>query len=174
MSTPSNLYAEKIFAEHPDTLWALDETVDYISLISEEQRNILNWNVYIDDEELTSSFSSHVSEDSGTVSAPFGSSIINKLIGSVPLGSTGQIVCISEDIINLQLLSQDMSNFAIGMSLYSVGPYIKSVEVGYEYYNTVTGLNVQNTKLYDFSVIQDWGFFSITQSFGISQKANRL
>jgi hypothetical protein len=174
MSTPSNLYAEKIFAEHPDTLWALDETVDYISLISEEQRNILNWNVYIDDEELTSSFFSHVSEYSGTVSAPFGSSIINKIIGSVPLGSTGQIVCISEDIINLQLLSQDMSNFAIGMSLYSVGPYVKSVEVGYEYYNTVTGLNVQNTKLYDFSVIQDWGFFSITSDIPPDNTTLRL
>ena len=31
MSTPSNLYAEKVFAEHPIGLWALDDNVDYIS-----------------------------------------------------------------------------------------------------------------------------------------------
>ena len=38
MSTPSNLYAEKVFAEHPTGLWALDDKADYISLISEAQR----------------------------------------------------------------------------------------------------------------------------------------
>ena len=41
MSIPSNLYAEKIFSEHPLALWALDDKLDYVSLISESQRNIL-------------------------------------------------------------------------------------------------------------------------------------
>ena len=41
MSIPSNLYAEKIFSEHPEVLWAMDEKVDYISLIQESKRNIL-------------------------------------------------------------------------------------------------------------------------------------
>lgn len=40
MSIPSNLYAEKVFAEHPIALWPLDDTVDYISLIDESQRNL--------------------------------------------------------------------------------------------------------------------------------------
>ena len=40
MANPSNLYAEKIFSEHPLVLWALDDKADYISLISESQRNI--------------------------------------------------------------------------------------------------------------------------------------
>ena len=34
MSIKSNLYAEKIFAEHPIGLWSLDDDVDYLSLIS--------------------------------------------------------------------------------------------------------------------------------------------
>ena len=41
MSSPSNLYAEKVFSEHPMALWALDDKLDYISLISEEQRKQL-------------------------------------------------------------------------------------------------------------------------------------
>ena len=41
MSSPSNLYAEKVFSEHPMALWALDDKLDYVSLISEAQRNIL-------------------------------------------------------------------------------------------------------------------------------------
>ena len=40
MSTPSNLYAEKVFAEHPLSLWALDDKLDYLSLITEPQRTI--------------------------------------------------------------------------------------------------------------------------------------
>ena len=40
MTNPSNLYAEKIYAEHPLVLWALDDKVDYIGLISEAQRNL--------------------------------------------------------------------------------------------------------------------------------------
>ena len=48
MSTPSNLYAEKVFAEHPTGLWALDDNSDYISLISESQRvlsDITKWEI---------------------------------------------------------------------------------------------------------------------------------
>jgi hypothetical protein len=40
MSNPSNLYAEKIYSEHPVVLWALDDQLDYIGLISEAQRNL--------------------------------------------------------------------------------------------------------------------------------------
>ena len=43
MTTASNLYAEKIFAEHPLAIWPLDDSADYISLISEAQRNISTW-----------------------------------------------------------------------------------------------------------------------------------
>ena len=46
MSTPSNLYAEKIYSEHPLVLWALDDKADYISLISETNRDLENeWSV---------------------------------------------------------------------------------------------------------------------------------
>ena len=40
MSTASNLYAQKVFSEHPISLWPLDDTADYVSLISEFQRNV--------------------------------------------------------------------------------------------------------------------------------------
>jgi hypothetical protein len=43
MSSPSNLYAEKIFSEHPVALWAFDEKIDYLSVISEAKRDINTW-----------------------------------------------------------------------------------------------------------------------------------
>ncbi len=45
MSNPSNLYAEKIYAEHPVALWALDDVADYISLIDEADRNVTSWTI---------------------------------------------------------------------------------------------------------------------------------
>ena len=43
MANPSNLYAEKIFSEHPLSLWALDEDMSYVSFITEEQRGNSFW-----------------------------------------------------------------------------------------------------------------------------------
>jgi len=40
----SNLYASKVFAEHPLALWAIDENVNFVSLIPESEKNITNTN----------------------------------------------------------------------------------------------------------------------------------
>ena len=46
MSIPSNLYAEKVFGEHPIALWSLDEVVDYTALISPNKRDFTNSSVW--------------------------------------------------------------------------------------------------------------------------------
>jgi signal transduction protein with GAF and PtsI domain len=43
MANPSNLYAEKIFAEHPSALWALDDTANFISYISSSTQDLSTW-----------------------------------------------------------------------------------------------------------------------------------
>jgi len=45
MANNSNLYAEKIFAEHPLALYPLDETIDYVSLIPESTRYMQGWSI---------------------------------------------------------------------------------------------------------------------------------
>ena len=44
--TRSNLYASRIYAEHPIALWAMDEPNYFVSLISQEEKGITtsNWN----------------------------------------------------------------------------------------------------------------------------------
>ena len=69
MPNPSNLYAEKIFSEHPIALWALDDKNDYISLISENQRNFFNssfWTVSSNATALQESVSSEPFVESST------------------------------------------------------------------------------------------------------------
>ena len=43
MDISSNLYATSVFAEHPISLYPLDDDVSYISLITSQQRQIKNW-----------------------------------------------------------------------------------------------------------------------------------
>jgi len=43
MVTPLNLYATKIFAEHPLSLWALDDVSNYISLLNVSEQDLSGW-----------------------------------------------------------------------------------------------------------------------------------
>jgi len=157
MSTSSNLYAEKIYAEHPTALWALDDKADYISLIDEADRDLTSWTV------TGGTASSHILSDE-----PFSESHTTKIIGEMPSTTFGQIVCISPDIVNLTSLNQSLSNFSIGAFLNSAGPYAISYLIGYEYYDSVTSSIVQVLKPYTTSVRDTW--FFISETFDIPDK----
>jgi len=43
MANPLNLYATKVFSEHPLGLWALDDKADYISFLSDSDQQLSNW-----------------------------------------------------------------------------------------------------------------------------------
>jgi len=124
MSNPSNLYAEKIFSEHPLVLWALDDQADYISLITEEQRDIESqWD--------TSGGTAEASL--GFAGQPFGNSTTTVLEGTVPVGATNDIICISPNILNFQNLNSTLGTFSVGAYFYSNSVYLESVSIGYEY-----------------------------------------
>lgn len=41
----SNLFASRVFAEHPLALWPMDDEIYYISLLSKPKKNIFNWHL---------------------------------------------------------------------------------------------------------------------------------
>ena len=163
MSNPSNLYAEKIFSEHPLVLWALDDKLDYISLISEAQRNILGlWSA------------TNCTAFSGTSFAgePFPDSYNTKIRCTVPVGLTNEATLISPDIINFQDLDSSLKTFSIGTHFYSNSPYLESVSIGYEYTDTTTSQIVQNLKTFQTSIFQQWGF--VSETFQIPDESTSL
>jgi hypothetical protein len=151
MSNPSNLYAEKIFAEHPTALWSLDEKSDYLSLITESQRDLSSWQITGGEASL------FVLSDE-----PFPESYTGKITAELPTTTFGQVVCISENITNFSLLNESLSNFAVGAFINSLGPYAISFEIGYEYDDLDLGETVQNLKTYTTSVRNTWFFVSET------------
>jgi len=151
MSNPSNLYAEKIYAEHPIALWALDDKADYISLIDESDRNINLWTI------TNGTSSAYTTSDE-----PFPDSQTTKITGELTEDDFGQIVCISNDIANFSTLNQTLSTFSIGGFFNSISVYTSSVEIGYEYYDTTSGSTIQRLRSYTTSVQDRWFFISET------------
>ncbi len=45
MSSPSNLYAEKIYAEQPTALWSLDDDCTFVSFISNAGLSLASWSI---------------------------------------------------------------------------------------------------------------------------------
>ena len=122
MSTPSSLYAEKIFSEHPVAFWPLDDKADYVSLISEEDRDLRVWDI-----------------DNGTaenipdiLDEPFPDSYVSKVSATATSPTSFYVSCVSPNLVNLNNLNQDLSTFVIGAFLYSNTSYISGFEIGFE------------------------------------------
>jgi hypothetical protein len=163
MSNPSNLYAEKIFSEHPLALWALDDKLDYISLISEAQRNILgSW------EETGCTLSS----GAGFIGEPFPDSYNTKVSCDIPIGSTNEAILKSPELINFDDLNQSLETFCIATHFYSNSTYLESINIGYEYTDTTTSNVIQKLKKFDTSLFQQWGF--VSETFAIPNESTNI
>jgi len=71
MTTPSNLYLEKLISEHPVAAWSLDEGSEYITKISDSTRDLTGWTI-------TAGTKSSVTDKT----APFPSSYVTKIVGT--------------------------------------------------------------------------------------------
>ena len=152
MSNPSNLYAEKVFAEHPTGLWALDDRADYISLLSESQRNLSNWTI------VGGTYVNYPQ----SVDEPFIDSYVGKITATPTSDEFASITAISNDIMNLQDFNKYLRTFSIGGYFYSQSAYIAGFEIGYQYTDTTSGQNVTHLKNYDSIINSNWVFVSET------------
>lgn len=153
MANPSNIYAEKIFGEHPIALWALDDKADYISLIPESGRNLANatkWTITNGSAQVVTNITQE----------PFTSSITNRITGT---DSNYQVTAISSNLIKFSQLNSEQATFSIGAYIYDEDLYATHVSIGYEYDDTTSPLQV--LKKFDVPVGQRWIFLNETFSF---------
>lgn len=138
MSNPSNLYAEKVFSEHPTSLWALDDAADYASLISSLslQKDLTEWTY--------GTVPLIVSESPLDLNDPFP----NEKKYSIQPESVGEFKLIlqSDTIIPRSVLNTTKETMTIGMYVYIDSLYISSVGLGHfvdpeeEYVQTFSNL----------------------------------
>ena len=158
MSSPSNLYAEKVYAEHPLALWSLDEQVDYLSLITEDQRDFVDWTI------------SGVSDqyESTIDNQPFIDSITNTIEGT----PNSLVTLISPDLVLLSSLQERLRTLCVGTYYYSNSDNYDYIEIGYEYTDSDTLLTVQNVKRFNSIVQDEWAF--ISETFEIPNDSNQF
>jgi hypothetical protein len=152
MSTPSNLYAEKVYSEHPLVLWALDDTLDYKSLITEAQRNLTT---------LWTKTNCVVAASAEDLDEPFLDSSLSRIRVNVPITETLEASVVSPNILNINTFA-DLGTFTIGSYFYSNSVYLQSVSIGYEYTDPATSTIIQNLKTFTSTLYQKWGFISET------------
>lgn len=154
MSNSSNLYAEKIYSEHPTVLWALDDQCDYISFLDESSRNVFSsWSVT----------SGTLSSGSLITDKPFSNSVTSIIKCDVPgIGETVLSELVSPNIINFQNLDASAETFSISAYVFSNSAYLKSILIGYEYTDPTTSLIVQELKTFTVDYFDSWGFVSET------------
>jgi hypothetical protein len=152
MSIPSNLYAEKIYSEHPISLWPLDDKCDYISLLNENSRDLRLWK------------KSHGAVELASVSdEPFPDSKTYKVIGKIAEDNMLETVeVISDNILNFKDLDNSLGSFSIGLYLKSLSPYFAGMEIGYQYNDTTSGETVKTFKKFNTTVSDLWIFGSET------------
>jgi hypothetical protein len=152
MSTLSNLYAEKVFSEHPTGLWALDDNADYVSLISEQQRNLSSWTIY----------GGTASTYSESIGEPFINSYVGRIVANQIPTKTASITAISPEIIDIQDLNEYLKTFSVGGYFYSESSYISGFSIGYQYKDKTSGTDIRHLKNFDTVVNSNWLFISET------------
>ena len=154
MSTVSNLYAEKIFSEHPKSMWPLDDDLTYISLLPESDRDMTEWS--LNPSTATVEFASVSGE-------PFHYSPVFRITTPPPTTTAVRTLTLTSDkIINFQDLDKNLKTFNIGSYFYSESKYLAGMEIGYMYNDTTNGSEVIKTKEFQTSIYDRWMFISET------------
>lgn len=153
MTIQSNLYVEKVVSEHPIAVWMLNEQLDFISLLTETNRQFYNAAQWT----LTGATGSLESSPPGTV--PFSNSVTTKLTGS---SSVSQITAVNVPNFPSGSLSTTLKNFAISGNLYIGSAYATSYSYGYQYLSTIDSLTytVEETNIIYNTDLNNWISFS--------------
>ncbi len=158
MTVSSNVYAEKVFAEHPVAMWLLDDTADYVSLITEAERDITQsfWT-------KTNITSTSISTVSG-IDSPFPSSYTTKITGTKPTSGTHFIKVESGVIDDLGDLKIDLKTFNFSTYIYSSlsSQVVEEVSIGYSYYSSLTSTWVDVEQNFTNFPQQEWTLVSST------------
>jgi len=159
MSVSSNQYATKVFSEHPVACWPLDDDVSYISLLSNDQRNLTNDSYW--SETLCT-----VSSDPDMPSQPspfYGNVQSYEILGDATsiVSDDTSIVLEGSDVFSFTDLNEDMQTFSISFFLYQNSVYVNYYEFGFRYWDDTVS-EFKEVLFEDTSVNRSWKKFTAT------------
>lgn len=166
MSNPSNLYAEKVFAEHPLALWSLDESVDYKSLITEAERaiSLATHNTPFSNVPWSTSLPTTLEAANSLFPNSISTKITSETINQNLIEMVSFFTNTPFNSIEMSSLSTGLDTFSVSFSLKPLHPFTSSVEVGYvlatqpDLSDAVLG----DKQTFSNSVVNEWSVYSAT------------
>ena len=165
MANPSNLYAEKIFSEHPISMWSLDDKADYISLITNNKRKVYLSSPSPDAWQISNGIKE---ETLLLVNSPLPETSTSTIYPTASSTQTNQITLTSSEIISPLQLNSSLETFSIGAYLFAANPFILSYEIGYTY----DGLASPVLRKFDSQISNRWSL--VSETFSIPQTINPI
>jgi hypothetical protein len=138
----SNLYAARIFAEHPIALWALDDNFDYISKLSVFYKNFSNWTL----------------DNLEEVDAPIPENLVipEEFAGVFTISSASANLFGSASSIAINTLNDldpDKKTLSINAFVYDFEGFIESFDIGFIVNGSASFSNFANIGLRDWNKI---------------------
>lgn len=150
MSTPLSLYASRILNEHPLAAWSLEDQADYVSIMSDSDRDLSLWSI-----------SSGDCQESVLESPVSGQKVYAVSHTGLEAGIVETIRLDSSDIGSLTSFDATLATFSISTYIYSSTSLIKSAKIGISY-NDVSYGSYDVYKKFPLSVSGSWMFLSET------------
>ena len=165
MTSVSNLYAAKLYSEHPLAIWPLDDDVSYVSLINNQQRTFEADSPYPGWTITGGTANDNLPRPSEA--SLFYSDIYAGIAGTVPLVDGTEITAKSPNLFLFSECNQDLETFSISMYVYQNSAYPTSYEIGYEYYDNDTSSWVE--VLSSFTALDRRGWVNLQDTFEIQE-----
>lgn len=162
MSIASNRYAAKLFSEHPVAIWPLDDDAHFLSLISNDDRDITEW--------MLTNCSTTSTPVLPETPSPFKNDVEYFGISGdhLVLGESGGTISIkSPPIFTFNSLNQDLKNFSINFYLYQESIFTSSYEIGFRYFDTFLGQYKE--VLYQSAAAPQPGWIRFNQTFDVPE-----
>ena len=142
MPQPLNLYADKVFSEHPLGLWPMDEANHFLSLFSQNNKSMQGWAISGGTKEVVSVTSLEPPVEGPTVQVSTDDSL--------------QVSLESGQLISFDTLDRSRNTLNISFYIYSQNASISSVDLGIKYGST------EDVETFDLIGSGSWVFVSRT------------
>ena len=162
MSIPSNLYAQKVYGEHPLAIWPLDEKVDYASILSLANSDIdAQWTAYTLDpngSEITGT-----TKSSYSISGPIESSPTSQIVSPSPGSAAYATTWLTSPNINFNTLESDAGTVTMSTWFNPLSADITKIEIGYVYTHPTSLMQVIDLDEFEVSINNVWQLISTTK-----------
>ena len=163
MSIPSNLYAQKVFGEHPLAIWPLDEQVDFASVLSASNADLdTSWSVTT--KSLSGTTIPGTTTTTSSITGPISTSQTYQITFPDPGVNSFAVTRLeSPSLSSLTALDLIIGTITSSLWLNPTFPDAATVEIGYTYIDTGTSLQTDVTELFDISINNAWQLLSTTR-----------